>query len=109
MKTLTENNIKALKNMKYAIEKGVFLHPAIPGAKIEFLECENKIYYIVTEKKKKHFGMLASENICNNYEFFRYFTNEKTIKRVKNKLKNGILRPDVLNLYNNLDPGVICH
>lgn len=109
MKTLTENNIKALKNMKYAIEKGVFLHPAMPGANIEFFECENHIYYIVTEKEKKHFGIIYSENIYNNYEFFGYFTNEKVIKRVKNKLKNGILRPDVLKVYNNLDPAIICH
>ena len=99
MKTLSNNNILALTNMKYAINNGIFRHPKIENPVINFYEIDNHIYYTVN----KNIGILYNENIVNNWDFFGYFENKKVIARVKKKLKSATMRSDILELYNKLE------
>lgn len=99
MKTLSNNNILALTNMKYAINNGIFRHPKIENPVIKFYEIDNNIYYTVNE----NIGILYNENIVNNWDFFGYFENKKVIARVKKKLKSATMRPDILEMYNKLE------
>lgn len=103
MKTLSNNNILALKNMKYAINNGIFRHPKIENPVIKFYEINDHIYYTVN----KNIGMLCNENIVNNWDFFGYFENKKVIARVKKKLKSAMQRPDILDFYNTLKGEII--